>query len=150
MQHVASALPADLGERLPVGLCCFDADDHLVYANALVRRLFDSPLPRGEMRKALVARLGDSCSGLADLRVGQRMVVPLSGRLLEIESQAAEPGLLWVVTDQSAELRLRAQLAEEATFLAHSHEAFLSSTRAAISATPTNCANASVAIRQAA
>ncbi len=125
MQSVAPALPDDLAERLPVGLCGFDCDDQLVYANALIRRLFDAPLPRGETRKELVARLGDSCSGLVNLRVGQRMVIPLAGRLLEIESQATEAGLLWVVTDQSAELRLRAQLAEEATFLAHSHEAFL-------------------------
>ena len=133
MQRVAPALPADLAERLPVGICAFDTNDQLVYANALIRRLFDSPLPRGETRKELVTRLGDSCSGLANLRPGQRMVVPLGGRLLEIESQVTEPatgtataaGLLWVVTDQSAELRLRAQLAEEATFLAHSHEAFL-------------------------
>ena len=126
MDHSVSALPHDLAERLPIGICAFSADDRLSFANAVVRRLFDSPMPRDEARKALVVRLGESCAGLATLKPGQRMVVPVSGKLLEVEAQQGNGGgLLWLVNDNSAELRLRAQLAEEASFLAHSHEAFM-------------------------
>jgi PAS domain S-box-containing protein len=126
MERPASALPHDLAERLAIGICSFGSDDRLAYANAAVRRLFDTPMPRDEARKALVVRLGDSCAGLMSLKPGQRMVIPVGGRLLEVEAQDGEQGgLLWLVNDHSVELRLRAQLAEEASFLAHSHEAFL-------------------------
>jgi signal transduction histidine kinase len=126
MERPASALPHDLAERLPIGICSFSRDDRLQFANAVVRRLFDAPMPRDEARKALIVRLGESCAGLASLKPGQRMVVPCGGKLLEIEAQeGVDGGLLWLVTDASAELRLRAQLAEEASFLAHGHEAFL-------------------------
>ncbi len=92
----------------------------------MVRRMFDAPMPRDELRKALVVRLGESCAGLAVLKPGQRMVVPVGGKLLEVEVQeGVDGGLLWLTNDHSAELRLRAQLAEEASFLAHSHEAFM-------------------------
>jgi len=126
MDQPASSLPPDLAERLPMGICSFSRDDRLQYANAVLRRLFDTPMPREEARKALVVRLGESCAGLASLKPGQRMVVPIGGKLLEIEAQeGVDGGLLWLVNDNSAELRLRAQLAEEASFFAHSHEAFL-------------------------
>lgn len=126
MDRPVSSLPHDLAERLPLGICAFSADDHLQFANAVVRRLFDTPMPRDELRKALVMRLGESCAGLAMLKPGHRMVVPIGGKLLEVEAQeGVDGGLLWLVDDNSAELRLRAQLAEEASFLAHSHEAFL-------------------------
>ncbi|MBA3699531.1 MAG: PAS domain-containing protein [Planctomycetes bacterium] len=126
MDRPVSQLPHDLAERLPLGICAFAADDRLHFANAVVRRLFDTPMPRDEARKALVLRLGESCAGLVLLKPGQRMVVPVSGKLLEVEAQEVpDGGLLWLVSDNSAELRLRAQLAEEASFLAHSHEAFL-------------------------
>lgn len=126
MDRPASFLPHDIAERLPIGICTFAKDDRLQFANAMVRRMFDSPMPRDESRKALVVRLGESCAGLATLKPGQRMVVPISGKLLEVEVQeGVDGGLLWLVNDNSAELRLRAQLAEEASFLAHSHEAFL-------------------------
>jgi signal transduction histidine kinase len=126
MERPATALPHDLAERLPIGICAFARDDRLQYANAMVRRLLDTPMPRDESRKALVVRLGESCAGLATLKAGQRMVVPVGGKLLEVEAQdGGDGGLLWLVTDNSAELRLRAQLAEEASFLAHGHEAFL-------------------------
>jgi PAS domain S-box-containing protein len=126
MDRPASHLPSDIAERLPIGICVFASDDRLSFANGWVRRLFDAPMPRGEPRKALVVRLGESCAGLATLKPGQKMVVPSGGRLLEVEAQDGdEGGLLWLVLDNSAELRLRAQLAEEASFLAHSHEAFM-------------------------
>ena len=126
MDRPASLLPSDIAERLPIGICTFSKDDRLQFANALITRLFDIPMPREESRKALAARLGESCAGLATLKVGQRMVIPVGGRLLEVEVQEGlEGGWLWLVNDNSAELRLRAQLAEEASFLAHSHEAFL-------------------------
>ena len=126
MARSSVKLPDDITERIPVGMCVFTSDDRLAYANALVRRLFDCPMPRGESRKALVVRLGDSCASLTALKPGQKMVVPVGGRLLEVEAQeGADAGLLWLVLDNSAELRLRAQLAEEASFLAHSHEAFM-------------------------
>jgi PAS domain S-box-containing protein len=119
-------LPDDITERIPVGMCVFTQDDRLAYANGLVRRFFDCPVPLGEARKALVVRLGESCAGLTALKPGQKMVVAIGGRLLEVEAQeGADGGLLWLVLDHSAELRLRAQMAEEASFLAHSHEAFM-------------------------
>jgi PAS domain S-box-containing protein len=119
-------VPGDLAERLPVGLCAFSVDDKLIYANAVARRLFDCPLPHGEERKDLVLRLGAGGVGLGALKPGQDIVALVGGRLLEVESQETEGGgLLWVVEDKSSELRLRAQLAEEASFIAHHHEAFL-------------------------
>ncbi len=119
-------IPDDIIERIPVGMCVFTADDRLAYANALVRRLFDCPMPQGELRKALIVRLGESCTSLAHLKPKQKMVVPIGGRLLEVEAQEnSDGGLLWLIVDNSAELRLRAQLAEEASFLAHSNEAFM-------------------------
>ena len=125
MARVQSSAPADLAERLSIGVCTFDADDRVAFANAAIRKLFDCPLPRGEVRKALVVRLGESCAILATLKPGQRVVIPIGGRLLEVEAQETDDGLLWLVEDNSAELRLRAQLAEEASFLAHSHESFM-------------------------
>jgi PAS domain S-box-containing protein len=126
MERSAPRVPADLAERLPLGVCSFDGDDKLAYANPSARKLLDCPLPRGEGRKALITRLGGSCVGLLTLNPGQRMVVPAAGRLLEVEVQEVEDGgILWLIVDHSIELRLRAQLAEEASFLAHSHEAFM-------------------------
>jgi len=126
MERSAPWVPVDLAERLPLGVCCFDGEDRLVYANPGARKLFDYPMPRGETRKALIMNLGESCAGLGILSPGQRMVVPAAGRLLEVEAQESEGrGMLWLIVDHSIELRLRAQLAEEASFLAHSHEAFL-------------------------
>ncbi len=125
MERSAPQVPDDLAERLRIGVCNFAADGKLAYANSAARRLLDAPLPRGEARKTLVTRLGPSCAGLNGLKIGQSMVVSAGGRLLEVEAQEGDDGgVLWLVSDNSVELRLRAQLAEEASFLAHSHEAF--------------------------
>ncbi len=126
MERSVPQVPADLAERLPLGVCTFDADDRLAYANPAARKLLDCPLPRTLSRSAMIASLGEGCAGLHALNPGSRMVVPAAGRLLEIEVQEIEGGgRLWLVVDHSIELRLRAQLAEEASFLAHSHEAFM-------------------------
>ena len=126
MDRAVSQVPDDLAERLPLGVCAFDAECRLTYANPSARKLLDCPLPRTLARGALIASLGEGCAGLQTLNPGARMVVPAAGRLLEIEIQeVAGGGQLWLVVDHSIELRLRAQLAEEASFLAHSHEAFM-------------------------
>jgi signal transduction histidine kinase len=126
MERSPQRVPTDLAERIPLGICTFAGDDKLLFANAHARRLLDAPVPRGELRRDLIARLGEGCAGLFNLAPGQRLVVPVAGRLLEVDCQETDnSGVLWVVSDQSVELRLRAQLAEEASFLAHSHEAFL-------------------------
>ncbi len=53
-------------------------------------------------------------------------MVVSGGRLIEIEAQSTpDGGLIWFLQDRSAEMRLRSQLSEEASFLAHSHEAFM-------------------------
>jgi PAS domain S-box-containing protein len=119
-------LPDDIMERVPVGIMVFTAEDKLSFANGLARSLCDCPMSEGDLRQAIVVRLGENCVGLAQVLPGQKMVCAVGGRLLEFEAQAgAAGGLLWFVMDHSVELRLRAQLAEEASFLAHSHEAFM-------------------------
>jgi PAS domain S-box-containing protein len=119
-------LPDDILQRIPVGMMVFDVDDKLSFANELVRQLFDCPMAEGESRQTFVRRLGESCVPLMHIHAGQKMVCAVGGRLIEVEVQdGVAGGLMWFVLDHSIELRLRAQLAEEASFLAHSHEAFM-------------------------
>jgi len=123
---LAARLPPDLGDRLPIGLCNFSPDGRLLHANPAAQRLLGQVLGLNETRDGLVARLEAGCAELQRLLPGGRLVVVAGGRLLEVESQAnADGGFLWLLTDASAELRLRAQLAEEGGQLAHSHEAFI-------------------------
>ena len=87
MERSPQRVPTDLAERIPLGICTFAADDKLLFANAHARRLLDAPLPRSELRRDLIARLGEGCAGLATLAVGQRLVVPVAGRLLEVDAR---------------------------------------------------------------
>lgn len=126
MPSAAVVVPADLAERLPIGVLVFAADSCLTYANPAVRRMVDLPLPRGEKSAALIKRLGPGCDSLGVLMPGKRVTVVLGIRLFSVESQEIpDGGIMWLMNDISEELRLRAQLAEEASFIAHSHEAFL-------------------------
>ncbi len=121
-----SRIPPDLAERLATGVCVFTSDTRLGYANPAAQRLIGQVLSPNELRGELVARLDAGSAELANLRPGAKMVVVAGGRLLEVDcQQTADGGVLWLITDSSSELRLRAQLAEEASWLAHGHEAFL-------------------------
>ncbi len=119
-------LPSDLFERLPLGVLVFDAHDRLSHANPLATVMLGVQPMLGETRAALSARLGQGFTALVDARPGTRHIVTVEGRLIEAEVHPhADGGIMWMMLDKSSELRLRAQLTEEASFLAHSHEAFL-------------------------
>ena len=116
---------ADLADLVPMGVCAFDSADRLVYANALAQELLGSACFVGALRPTLINALGVAGIDLEQLAEGAKVVVVVGSRLLEITAQSAPQGRMWLVQDVSSDLRLRAQLAEQASFLAHSHEAFL-------------------------
>jgi PAS domain S-box-containing protein len=130
---VATDLPAhalaELCEHAPCGMVLFDGQDRLAYANRAAREWLGEALVQGSARSDVAQRLDASNSELAQLRPGNKMVVVAGSRLLEITVRACSgspaAGITWHVQDSSAELRLRSQLAEEASFLAHSNEAFM-------------------------
>src|SRR4051812_23344387 len=126
MQAQPGPMPVDLAQRLPIGVVVFTAGRGLASANPAAARLLGFPLAAGASLDEIVARLGPASSGLHQIAPGQKLVVLVGGQLLEVEAQALEGGgMLWLVDDKSEELRLRSQLAEEASLLAHSNEAFL-------------------------
>jgi PAS domain S-box-containing protein len=119
-------LPADLFDRLPMGVTVFDGHDRLTHANPVVGSLLGILPSQGESRATLIARLGTGMAVLLEARPGTRHVVPLQGRLIEVEVHPhADRGVMWLMLDKSSELRLRAQVTEEASFLAHNHESFM-------------------------
>ncbi len=126
MQPQLGLSPADLAQRLPIGVVVFRPDRVLGMANPAATRLLGFPLAPGATLDEVVARLGPASTGLTALTPGHKLVVLVGGQLLEVEAQALDGGgLLWLIDDKSEELRLRSQLAEEASLLAHSNEAFL-------------------------
>jgi len=119
-------LPDDLPQRLHVGIVVFSADGALAFANPAALALIEAAGQPGVTCEQVIAKLGPGGAGLAKLASGQRVVVVAGGHLLEVESQGApDGGVLWLIEEKSEELRLRSQLAEEATLLAHGSEAFL-------------------------
>ena len=119
-------LPADFIERLPVGILVFTAFDVLLIANPLAQVLLGFMPETHTARLDVLQRLGDNATALREAKPGTRHVLPLGGRLIEVEVHPhADGGVMWMMLDKSSELRLRAQLTEEASFLAHSHEAFM-------------------------
>jgi PAS domain S-box-containing protein len=126
MESSAAFGPLDLAQRLPLGVVIFDTGGKVVSANPAATKLFGRPFAPGLSVAQLVAELGAPCAALAELAHGKRAVVLVGGHLLDVESQLIEGrGTLWLIDDKSEELRLRSQLAEEASLLAHSNEAFL-------------------------
>jgi PAS domain S-box-containing protein len=121
-----AALPADFLERLPIGVLVFSERDMLVLSNPMAVVLLGFQPAAIESRLGLLDRLAENGAALRDGKPGTRHVLPLGGRLIEVEVHPhADGGIMWMMLDKSSELRLRAQLTEEASFLAHSHEAFL-------------------------
>ena len=116
---------AALCEMALCGMAVFDQRDRLSYANTLAREWFGNALVGGATRDEVVTLLDPSNAELARLGPNQKMVVVAGSRLIEVTVRALPDGLAWHLQDSSAELRLRAQLAEEASFLAHSNEAFM-------------------------
>ncbi len=109
-----------------MGVAVFDSLDRLSHANPLVGPLLGGQAHLGEGRSALIARLGANLAVLLEARPGTRHVVPVQGRLIEVEVHPhADRGVMWLMLDKSSELRLRSQLTEEASFLAHNHESFM-------------------------
>jgi PAS domain S-box-containing protein len=123
---VPTVLSLDLIHRLPLGILIFDRDGSLVSANQAAERLLGPVLDQGATMAVIVERLGLGCSGLTGLEPGQKVVVLAGGLLLEVEAQRMDSDArLWLIDDKSEELRLRSQLAEQASLLAHGNEAFL-------------------------
>ena len=124
---------AELCEHAPCGMVMFDALDRLAYANVLAREWLGTAVIGGASRSEVAKLLDASNSELATIRPGSKMIVVAGSRLLEVTvrgfggpvSTSATGGIVWHLQDSSAELRLRSQLAEEASFLAHSNEAFM-------------------------
>jgi signal transduction histidine kinase len=122
----ASILTLELIHRLPLGVLIFDAAGTLISSNQAADRMLGHTFEQGLGMTGMVERLGTGCAALATLQPGGRQMVLSGGLLLEVESQAIGDGtVLWLVDDKSEELRLRSQLAEQASLLAHGSEAFL-------------------------
>ncbi len=116
----------DLIHRLPLGVLIFDASGLLLSANQAAELLLGQVNAQRLTLKVIVERLGPACAVLTTLKPGDRHVVHAGGQLLEVSAQTiGTNALMWLVVDKSEELRLRAQLAEHASLLAHSSEAFL-------------------------
>lgn len=112
-------------ERLPLGICLFSSADCLTYVNAFALTWLGEDCRIGMPRREVAALLGPGGSELiAEMHEGKGVAVAGS-LLLEVTVHPAPQGLTWVIQDVSAELRLRSQLAEHASVLAHSHEAFI-------------------------
>jgi PAS domain S-box-containing protein len=133
---VRSPLPADLPREaasaweavaglLPMGMAAFAADGRLRMANPAVGALLGVMPEAGETRARWVGRLEAACAPLAELAAGGTVVVVAGGRLVEVAAQEHRGGILLAIQDRSSELRLRAQLTEQASMVAHSHEAFM-------------------------
>jgi PAS domain S-box-containing protein len=117
---------ADLAHKMAQGLLIIGADGRLLLANAVAERLLGVRLPVASAMDAIIAALGPAAAGLGALPPGQRQVVLVSGRTLEVEHHPhGGGGRLWLITDQTAVARLHAQLVEGSGLLAFSHEAFL-------------------------
>lgn len=127
----ATALPAvahpfdGLADLLPLGVVAFAAGGRIAGSNARARDWFGALLMQAEDRAGLAALLGPSAVDLLSLADGGRAVVVLGPRLFEFSVRSGPGGEYWLVQDVSEELRLRAQLAEEGSLLAHVQEAFL-------------------------
>lgn len=119
-------LTLELIHRLPLGVLIFDDRGTLLSSNQAADRLLGHTFELGAGIPGIVAQLGSGCASLATLAPGQRQMVLAGGLLLEVQSQRIDPTtVLWLVDDKSEELRLRSQLAEQASLLAHGSEAFL-------------------------
>ncbi len=124
--RTARSVLADLAERMPMGLITFGGDGRLLQFNPMAHLLLGCQATPKESKEQLIGRLGATCAELVNLVPGNRQVVVCGGRLVEVEAQSTpDGGLIWFLQDKSAEMRLRSQLSEEASFLAHSHEAFM-------------------------
>lgn len=122
----AAMLTLELIHRLPLGVLIFDAAGLLISSNQAADRLLGHTFEQGVSLAGMVAKLGIGCAGLASLAPGERQTVLSGSLLLEVKSQCLGDGtVLWLVDDKSEELRLRSQLAEQASMLAHGSEAFL-------------------------
>ena len=122
-----SALPlaalAAIANSSQDGWAWFDAQDRLVWANPKFHLWLGDPaleIPRSR----LIAQLGPANGELTHLGPGHQMVLVIASRLLECSVISAGDGVAWIIRDISAELRLLAQLAEEASLLAHGVDAF--------------------------
>ena len=121
-----SAGPWDaISDLLPVGIVSFAADGRVRLANALCAALLGQAPVVGESRAQWVARLDAACGQLVHLGVGGTVVVVAGGRLIEVTAREHQGGQLWTLQDRSSEMRLRAQMTEQASAVAHSHEAFM-------------------------
>jgi len=119
-------LTLELIHRLPLGVLFFDGDGVLISSNQAADRLLGHSFEHGVDVAGVVFQLGSGCASLATLQPGNRHLVMSGGLMLEVESQLIdETTVLWLVNDKSEELRLRSQLAEQASLLAHGSEAFL-------------------------
>ncbi len=122
-----SALPvaalAAIADSSLDGWAWFNAQDRLGWANPRFHLWMGDPNP-GIPRIQLIGQLGSVNSELAHLGPGHQMVLVIASRLLECSVINAGDGLAWMLRDISAELRLLAQLAEEASLLAHGVDAF--------------------------
>jgi PAS domain S-box-containing protein len=114
-----------ISELLPSGIVVFGADGRMRLANPMAGALLGRSPEPGELRAHWVARLDPSCGQLAHLGSGGTVVVVAGGRLVEVGAREHRGGMLWTIQDRSSELRLRAQLTEQASMVAHSHEAFM-------------------------
>ncbi len=108
---------------LPDGVVSFDRKGTIIWANAAAFELLGEVLTPPQSPQALADLLGPANAPLATLEAGSSMVAVVGSRLLEVTALANGRG--WHIRDASAELRLRCQMAAEASYLAHSTEAFM-------------------------
>ena len=124
--NLSPALAATLCEQALCGMVVFDAADRLTWANHLAREWCGAALPEGAQRAVVAQQLTPGSDALVELSPDKRLVVAAGSRLLELTVRPLPGGArAWLLQDASAELRLRSQLAEEASFLAHSNEGFM-------------------------
>ena len=121
-----TALAAALCEQALTGMVVFDSTDRLTWANRLAREWLGTSLINGSPRTTVAQQLMPGSPALLELAPDKRLVVTAGSRLIELTVSPLPGGArAWLLQDASAELRLRAQLAEEASFLAHSNEGFM-------------------------
>lgn len=121
-----TALAAALCEQSLTGMVVFDSTDRLTWANPLACEWLGAALINGTNRSLVADALMPGVSALTTLTPDKRLVVANNSRLIEVTARPLPGGArAWMLHDASSELRLRAKLAEEASFLAHSNEGFM-------------------------
>jgi PAS domain S-box-containing protein len=122
----AARFPVDVTDHILEGVLLLDGRRCVAASNRVLEHFFGLEPQVGMPADALLAELGSGAEALGGLRHGERVVIVVNGRLLEVRATAVDDGReLWCCRDCSEELRLHSQIAEQGHMLSGANEAYL-------------------------